>query len=61
MKESLHKIKEHYPLLEHQMSSMSTSPPSFHAKLTKAVEDMLRAVEEENKKEENKSSVCLVC
>ena len=60
MKESLQKIREHYPMLEHQVSSLSTTPSSFHVKLTQAVEDMLRAVEEENKKEENKSSVCIV-
>ena len=60
-KETLQKIREHHPLLVQQQSSMSSSTTSFHAKLTQAVKDMLRAVEEENKKEENKSSVCLVC
>ena len=61
MKETLQKIKEHHPLLEHQASSLSSSQQSFHAKLTQAVEDMLRLVEEENKKEEQKSTVCHVC
>ena len=59
-KETLQKIREHHPLLDHQQSSMSYSPPSFHAKLTQAVEDMLRVVEEENKNEEKKSSVCMI-
>ena len=61
MKETLQKIREHHPLLEHQASYLSSSQQSFHDKLTKAVEDMLRIVEEENKKDEQKSVVCHVC